>query len=296
MKHKLTGALSAFLVLLGALAWTVAAQPAADALNNCNVDDLTVDGEEQAFLRLINDYRARNGIAPLALDSALNRAAAWMATDLSLRSGFAHTDSLGRSPWVRMPDCGVAVPGGENLAAGTNYSSAQAALDAWINSPTHRELMLASDFKVIGIARAFSAGSTYGWYWVTDFGYSGGSAAPAPTPTPPPAPTPVPPQAPAAAAPAPAAPAPAAPPPPTTLSLQEGATLVDWQGGYVHPERVFGSKANWVSMVYVFDQGSQTWLRWGPSLDPQLQTLAELRNGVQYWVVVTRAIDVEVLQ
>ena len=64
----------------------------------------------------------------------------------------------------------------------------------------------------------------------------------------------------------------------------------------MHPERVFGSKANWVSMVYVFDQGSQTWLRWGPSLDPQLQTLAELRNGVQYWVVVTRAIDVEVLQ
>ena len=48
-------------------------------------------------------------------------------------------------------------------------------------------------------------------------------------------------------------------------------------------------------MVYVFDQGSQTWLRWGPGLDPQMQTLTELRNGVQYWVVVTRSIEVEVL-
>ena len=79
------------------------------------------------------------------------------------------------------------------------------------------------------------------------------------------------------------------------LALEAGVSLITWDGGYVHPTQVFGGKANWVSMVYVFDQGSQTWLRWGPGLDPQMQTLTELRNGVQYWVVVTRSIEVEVI-
>lgn len=292
MNHKLTRALGASLVLLGALAWTAAAPPAANALTNCTVDDLTVDGEEQAFLRLINDYRAKNGITALSLDPALTRASTWMASDLSSRSTFAHADSLGRSPWVRMPDCGVMAPGGENLAAGTNYSSAQSALDAWINSPKHRELMLASDFKAIGVARVFREGSTYGWYWVTDFGYSGGDTSTAATTTPPPTPAPT--IAPKPAQPV-AAPAAAPPPPRRMLALEAGVSLLTWDGGYVHPAQVFGGKANWVSMVYVFDQGSQTWLRWGPGLDPQMQTLTELRNGVQYWVVVTRSIEVEVI-
>ena len=73
VNHKLTRALGASLVLLGALAWTAAAPPAANALTNCTVDDLTVDGEEQAFLRLINDYRAKNGITALSLDPAEGR-------------------------------------------------------------------------------------------------------------------------------------------------------------------------------------------------------------------------------
>jgi hypothetical protein len=260
-----------------------------------------VDGEEQLFLRLINDYRAKNGAPALSLDAALTRAATWMANDLAGSSAFGHTDSTGRSPWVRMPDCGVVHPGGENLAAGTNYSSAQTALSAWINSPSHRSVMLTAEFKVIGIARVYREGSTYGWYWVTDFGY-GGAAAAAPAPPPPPGPAPAIAPAPrpgaaAAAAPAPArAPVapetPAAPPPPASVALNAGLTLVDWAGGYRAPEEVFGPDASWIGMVYVFDQGTQTWLRWGPGLASNMQTLTELRTGVQYWVVSTRPVEV----
>jgi uncharacterized protein YkwD len=300
VNHKLTRVLGA-IVVSGSLAWTAAAPPAADASNNCNVSDASVDGEEQACLGLINSYRARNGASSLSIDGALTRAATWMASDLSSRSSFGHTDSTGRGPWARMPDCGVAAPGGENIAAGTDYSSAQTALNAWINSPSHRDVMLEGKFTTIGIARVNKPGSTYGWYWVTDFGYGGGTSTVATNP------------APAAAAPAPAAkpalapsapssvsrapvPAPGpvaeAPARPTAFSLSAGATALDWVGDYVAPETAFGSQATWVGMVYVFDQGTQTWLRWGPGLDASMQSLTQMRPGVQYWVVATKAVEV----
>ena len=282
MNHKLTRVFGAVLVL-GALAWTAAAPPAANALSNCNVDDLSVDGEEQAFLSLINAYRANNGAPALAIDPALTRASTWMANDLAGRSAFNHSDSAGRTPWTRMPDCGVAIPGGENLAAGTNYSSAQTALNAFINSPSHRDVMLEKDFRLIGISRVHREGSYYGWYWVTDFGYGTGTIPTVATTTPPPAPT---------VAPRPAAPPQPAPRPqpasaaPRLLGVPAGLSLVMWEGAYLSPDEVFGGRES-VKMVYVFDLGTQQWLRWGEGLNPQLRNLTQMRNGVQCWIVTT---------
>jgi uncharacterized protein YkwD len=293
VKHKLARALGAAFVL-GAFAWTAAAPPAANASGNCDVSDTSVDAEEQAFLQLINGYRASSGLGPLALDASLTRSATWMANDLAGRSTFAHNDSLGRTPWVRMPDCGVQWPGGENLAAGPDYSSARTALNAWIGSPSHRDVMLTGDFKSIGIARVYREGSQYGWYWVTDFGYVIGESKPVATTTPAPALAPPPPPPVAPAAPAQPVQLEPAPPPVPKLQFDEGLSLVTWDGGYVSPESVFGTASNWVAMVYVFDLGTQQWLRWGPSLDPTMETLTEMRTGVQYWVIATRAFEVTI--
>ena len=286
MTHTLTRVLGALFVF-GVLALSAATQPrTADALSNCEVDS-SVDSEEQAFLGLINAYRAKSGARALVIDPALTRAASWMANDLAGRSSFGHSDSLGRTPWTRMPDCGVGLPGGENLAAGTNYAGAQTAMNAWINSPSHRDTMLYGDFTSIGIARVYKEGSYYGWYWVTDFGYGGKQPEPAATTAPPPPPPPPPAAArPAAPAPAaPAAPAAATPAPePRLLGVPAGLSLVAWEGGYVSPADVFGGRDE-IEMVYVFDLGSETWLRWGTALNPELRSLTEMRTGVQYWVI-----------
>lgn len=283
MLRKLSWALVA-IIAVGAVSWTADRPTAAHALSNCAVDDLTVDDEEQAFLRLINDYRGRNNAPALTISPALTRAATWMAYDLSTRSGLAHSDSLGRTPWLRMPDCGYAIPGGENLAAGTNRSGAQWALDAWIASPSHREVMLARDFAAIGIARVYVEGSRYGWYWVTDFGYAGGDAAPAPPPPTPTLPPPPPP-------PQPAAP-PAASVTTASLAVSSGSNLVTWRGAATSPESAFHSVAHWVSVVYAYDEAAGTWLRWSPALDPKLQSLPELQPGQRYWIIATRGLDV----
>ncbi len=157
------------------------------ALTNCNVADFSLDGEEMAFLTLINQYRATNGLNQLTISTNLNRAAHWMSNDMGVNSYFSHTDSLGRSPSQRALDCGYPQGAGENLAGGTAWSTAQSAFVAWQNSPGHNANMLNSFYKQIGIARVNVPGSPYTWYWTTNFGATndgtGGAPPPANTPT-----------------------------------------------------------------------------------------------------------------
>jgi uncharacterized protein YkwD len=174
--------------LFAAFAMMVAADKGAAAITNCSVSHDGNDSEELAFLGLINSYRQQNGLGSLTISTNLNRGAAWMAQDLADNNYFAHTDSLGRSPYARAIDCGYPSGAGENLAAGGAWSTAQAAFTAWQNSPGHNANMLGQYYQQIGIARYYGAGSQYGWYWATTFGATndgtgGGGAGPTATPT-----------------------------------------------------------------------------------------------------------------
>ena len=162
----------------------------AQALTNCTVADNSVDSEEQAFLGLINAYRAQNGKGALTISTNLGRAATWHGGDMGTKNYFSHTDSLGRSPSTRAQNCDYPGGAGENIAAGTNWSSAQSVFNAWKASSGHNANMLNGGYTKIGIARVYTAGSQYSWYWVTDFGLvddgtgSGGAATATPTRTP----------------------------------------------------------------------------------------------------------------
>ena len=57
---------------------------------------------------------------------------------------------------------------GENIAAG--YTTAAQVFDAWKNSASHNENMVDPNYKVVGISLIFVSGSTYKYYWTTDFG------------------------------------------------------------------------------------------------------------------------------
>jgi hypothetical protein len=144
-----------------AAGWAGRSLPAA-ALTNCSTTTQALDAQEQELLRLINEFRAANGVPALKPSPNLSRAAAWMAEDMAAKGYFDHTDSLGRSPFQRVQDCGYVSSGaGENLAIA---SSAQAAFNLFVNSPYgHRENMLRSMWVVAGIGRA-------GSYWAVTFG------------------------------------------------------------------------------------------------------------------------------
>lgn len=128
-----------------------------------------LDGEEAYFLQLINNFRAQNGLGPVTLSATLTAAADYHSTDMANRNYFSH-DLPGIGSWVdNIRNAGYS--GGtiaENIAAGNG--SAQATFEQWANSAGHRANVLNPSLTAIGIGRAYSAGSTYGWYWTTTFG------------------------------------------------------------------------------------------------------------------------------
>lgn len=191
-RMSLAGGLLALAMGFAAIAGMGLTRPAS-ALTNCSVASTDIDSEEQAFLGLINNYRAQNGLGALTISTNLTRAATWHATDMGANNYFSHTDSLGRSPSTRAIDCGYPIGAGENIAAGGAWQSAQSAFTAWRNSAGHNANMLNGSYRQIGIARVYTNSSTYGWYWVNQFGTTndgtsgGGTTNPTPTPTQPPA-------------------------------------------------------------------------------------------------------------
>jgi hypothetical protein len=129
-----------------------------------------LDPEERAFLGLINDYRAKNGLGALKASAAASCAADFHSRDMAAKNYFSHTLASGVSWSQNMTNFGYSydTTRGENLAAG-NAAAAQT-FTQWKNSPGHDANMKNAAFKVIGIARAYGASSTYKYYWTTDFG------------------------------------------------------------------------------------------------------------------------------
>lgn len=159
---------SALLVLALFVGTGHRAPSSASAAGDCTVD-ATMDSEEQAFLVLINNYRAQNSLGPLSASYMLTRASAWKSKDLATNNYFAH-DDLTRTWSARIVDCdyGFNTWLGENIAAG--YTTAASVFAGWQASPGHNANMLGTNYTTIGIGRYFVQGSTYGWYWTTDFG------------------------------------------------------------------------------------------------------------------------------
>jgi uncharacterized protein YkwD len=123
--------------------------------------------EESAVFDLVNSERAKAGCASLSANPILNQVARAHSEDMAVNGYFSHTSPDGRSPFDRMRDAGYAGRMmGENIAAG--QPTAQAVMDAWMNSAGHRANILNCGFQDIGIG--FSRGGSFGFYWTQDFG------------------------------------------------------------------------------------------------------------------------------
>ena len=127
--------------------------------------------EELLMLRLINDYRASNGVAAVTMSPTLTSAAEFHSRDMVARNYFSH-DLPGIGTWSdNISSHGYAFgTRAENIAAG--YSDAASTFDQWVNSTPHRANMLNPDLHAIGIGAAYGGGSQYGTYWTTTFGGS----------------------------------------------------------------------------------------------------------------------------
>lgn len=138
--------------------------------NSAKGGSYSPDGEERAFLDLINRYRRDKGLSTLSLNDQLGAAAEYHSRDMAQKDYFKHTLSNGDSPEENIIAHGYRDYRfvGENIAAG--FASANDVFTGWKGSPEHDRNMLSKNFTEIGIGRADSNTSKYGWNWTTTFG------------------------------------------------------------------------------------------------------------------------------
>lgn len=108
--------------------------------------------------------RAAHGVAPLAADVGLGRAAVAHVLENARRGVLDHgsPDPARATPGDRVALAGVAlVEIGENLARIPGASVARRAVDGWLVSPPHRRNLLDPSFTHVGFGVADGPGGTY---------------------------------------------------------------------------------------------------------------------------------------
>ena len=124
-----------------------------------------ISSEIAEVVRLVNQDRAANGLAPLTTTPELLKAADVRGKEIE--SSFSHTRPNGTSCITVLGECSVPYGyAGENIAFG--YLSAAAVEEGWMNSPGHRSNILNANYKKIGVG-LYKADNTHKWYWVQLF-------------------------------------------------------------------------------------------------------------------------------
>lgn len=123
------------------------------------------------FYALVSQARLDNGLPPYGWSDLLAAAAQRHASDLAAHRLASHTGSDGSAPRQRIAEAGYAAWGngavvGENFWTG--YGSVQDALDWFMGDLIHRENILSSRYREIGIGVATDSEGRV--YYVLDFG------------------------------------------------------------------------------------------------------------------------------
>lgn len=109
--------------------------------------DITVD----KLLELTNEEREKAGLSPLTYNEQLAAAAESKAKDMFNHDYWSHYGPDGATPWSFILSSGYKYEyAGENLAK--NFMFSDGVVQAWMDSPTHRENILRSEYQEIGFA------------------------------------------------------------------------------------------------------------------------------------------------
>jgi uncharacterized protein YkwD len=165
--------------LVAALALLLAAPAAAGACRNAGAspESATKRALMRATLCLLNAQRTRHGLAALQLNSDLSTAARRHSRAMVEKRFFSHTSPDGTTFLDRIKATGYLAGAGswnvgENIAYGSGSLSTPRSISrAWMHSAGHRENILSSVFRSIGIgiASGTPVGRDGGTY-TTDFG------------------------------------------------------------------------------------------------------------------------------
>jgi len=105
----------------------------------------------EKIIDLTNQKRLERGLATLVNSPLLNEVAQRKAADMFAFNYWAHTSPSGRDPWSFFKEVGYKyIYAGENLAR--DFMDSASVVEAWMNSPTHKDNIVNPNYKEIGVA------------------------------------------------------------------------------------------------------------------------------------------------
>jgi uncharacterized protein YkwD len=144
-------------VAVVALSLGVAAAPAPAAAPASLVGVTASTQLAAAVLVQVNDVRRAHGLVPLRLSTKLSDAAAQHSVQMGENGYFAHQSADGSAFWKRVeryyPSQGFGYWSvGENLLWASPEIDAAEAVKLWMESPAHRENLLAKRWREVGLS------------------------------------------------------------------------------------------------------------------------------------------------
>jgi hypothetical protein len=104
-------------------------------------------------VELTNEEREGESVPTLRRSAVLDEAATKKAEHMAAKGYFAHYSPTGVSPWHWFTEVGYEyVHAGENLAV--HFTDSSSLVAAWMNSPTHRDNIVGSEYTEIGVGIA----------------------------------------------------------------------------------------------------------------------------------------------
>lgn len=117
-------------------------------------------------IKAINSYRAKNGLAPYAVNALLTNAAVAHANDMACNNFFTHTGTDGSTPATRVTTAGYSASSvTENVYGSYPPLSGQGVVSWFANDqgdPNHNLNLISSKYTEIGVAYSFF--NNYGFY------------------------------------------------------------------------------------------------------------------------------------
>jgi hypothetical protein len=102
------------------------------------------------ILSIVNAVRQENNLSPLRLQPTLSQAAEAKANAMIATNSWSHNTPT-QTPWDFIDQTGYTYAiAGENLAK--DFTDPKAVVEAWLNSPSHRENLLNGEYTETGVA------------------------------------------------------------------------------------------------------------------------------------------------
>jgi len=151
------------LLLAGVLLVPLAGTATAETVDPGASDQVTPAVLAQAefdLVTLTNSKRAANGLVAVRMDPDLMAIARTRAEVMATNDVMSHEEPDGRNVFDRISDAGLTWYGAGEIIAWNNYPteySVAESIQAWMDSPGHRAIMLSSGYNYVGYGAAISA-------------------------------------------------------------------------------------------------------------------------------------------